>query len=115
MSKLNPVEAQPCKGVVDIRTWEVMLSTPYPVLQGGDDDTPGGGAACRALGTTGIIAKLGAAPSLRRGRVPTLCTSRPRRPVRPVPAPDPPRRLSFRGDVAEREGGGGAASKEGTD
>lgn len=73
---------------------------------------------CRTPGTAGTIARLGAAPSLRRGRVPTLYARRPRRPVGPVPirALRPaPRPELWGGDVGRGAGAESAASKEETD
>lgn len=84
----------------------------YPLpqrQQSGDDGTPGGGAACRAPGTAGTIARLGAAPSLRRGRVPTLYAQRPRRPVGPVPTRA--LRPAPRPELWGRRGGGGGGER----
>lgn len=87
-----------------VRSWEVTLSAPLPKdLQGADDNAPGGGAACRALGTLVSPPSWARHPPCAAGGFPR---SAPRAPAdRSGRFQPPPRGFCFRGDVAGRGGG----------
>lgn len=116
------VEAQPCRGVGGFRSWEVMLSTPLPKdLQGATMTRQEGALRAGRWGPRVSSPGWARHPPRASGGFPRSAPSAPAdRSGRFQPQPRaPPRGLSFRGDVAGREGvrggGGRAASKEGMD
>lgn len=107
------VEAQPCRGVGGFRSWEVMLSTPLPKdLQGATMTRQEGALRAGRWGPRVSSPGWARHPPRASGGFPRSAPSAPAdRSGRFQPQPRaPPRGLSFRGDVAGREGvrwGGG--------